>query len=86
MTYEVDVRPSAARAIRKLPPQARHLVEGLLVILSEQPRPPAARKLVNRPEWRVRAGDYRVIYRIDDGRLVVVVVNAGHRREIYPER
>ncbi|WP_144753469.1 type II toxin-antitoxin system RelE family toxin [Curtobacterium pusillum] len=86
MTYAVEVRPSAAKAIRKLPPDGRRRIEGLLAILAEHPRPPAARKLVSRPGWRVRSGDYRLIYEIDDGRLVVVVVNAGHRREIYRER
>lgn len=86
MTYRVEFEPNAARSIRKLPPQARRLVEGVLAILAEEPRPPAARKLVNNPEWRVRVGDYRVLYLIDDGRLIVVVVRAGHRREIYRRR
>lgn len=45
--------------------------------------PPAARQLTGRPEWRVRTGDYRVLYRIEDGILTVVVVHAGHRREVY---
>ncbi|MFJ3379151.1 type II toxin-antitoxin system RelE/ParE family toxin [Curtobacterium sp. NPDC090217] len=86
MTYEVDVEPHARRAIRKLPPHARRLVEGVLVLLAEEPRPPAARKLVGSAEWRVRVAEYRVIYRIDDGRLVVVVVAAAHRREVYRDR
>ena len=86
MTYAIEFEPSAGRAIRKLPPNARRLVEGVLAILAEEPRPPAARRLVNSPEWRVRVGDYRVIYLIDDGRLVVVVVRAGHRREVYRDR
>jgi mRNA interferase RelE/StbE len=86
MTYDIEFEPSAERAIRKLPPHARRLVEGVLAILADEPRPPAARRLVNSPEWRVRVGDYRVIYLIDDGRLVVVVVRAGHRREVYRGR
>lgn len=86
MTYTVEVIPAAQRVIRKLPPDGRRRVQALLAILAEHPRPPAARKLVNRPGWRVRSGDYRLIYQIDDGRLVVVVVDAGHRREIYRER
>lgn len=86
MTYSVEVIPAAQRVIRKLPLDGRRRIEGLLAILAEHPRPPVARKLVNRPGWRVRSGDYRLIYRIDDGKLVVVVVDAGHRREVYRDR
>jgi mRNA interferase RelE/StbE len=86
VTYTVEVMPAARRVIRKLPPDGRRRIEALLAILAEHPRPPAARKLTNRPGWRVRAGDYRLIYQIDDGRLVVVVVDAGHRREVYRDR
>ncbi|WP_431789673.1 type II toxin-antitoxin system RelE family toxin [Microbacterium paraoxydans] len=83
MTYDVQVLPVAARAIRKLPPEARRRIEAAIELLSEDPRPPAARKLTGRPEWRVRTGDYRVLYRIEDGILTIVVVHAGHRREVY---
>lgn len=83
MTYRVEVLPVAARAIRKLPPEAKRRVQAVLELLADDPRPPSAKRLVARPEWRVRSGDYRVLYRIDDGVLVVVVVDAGHRREIY---
>lgn len=68
----IEVIPSAQRVIRTL--------------LAEHPRPPAARKLVNRPGWRVRSGDSRLIDAIDDGRLLGAVVDAGHRRAISPER
>lgn len=84
MTYRVEVLPVAARAIRKLPPEAKRRVQAVLELLADDPRPPSAKRLVARPEWRVRSGDYRVLYRIDDGVLLVVVVDAGHRREIYP--
>ena len=83
MTYEVVVLRAAERSIRKLPAPARRRIEGTLALLADQPRPPAATKLVGRPEWRVRVGDHRVVYRIDDGQLVIVVVSAGHRRDIY---
>lgn len=81
--YEVQILPSAARALRKLPPEAKRRIQGAIDLLAEDPRPPAAKKLVARPEWRVRTGDYRVLYRIDDGILTVVVVDLGHRRDIY---
>ncbi|NNN09318.1 MAG: type II toxin-antitoxin system RelE/ParE family toxin, partial [Acidimicrobiaceae bacterium] len=55
-----------------------------LELLAENPRPPAATQLVGGAgEWRVRTGDYRVIYEIDDGRLLILVLRMGHRREVY---
>ncbi len=83
MTYTLQVLPVAARAIRKLPPEAKRRIEGVIETLAEQPRPPAAKKLTGRPEWRVRSGDYRVLYRIEDQILTVIIVQAGHRREVY---
>lgn len=83
MTYKLQVLPVAARAIRKLPPEAKRRIQGVIETLAEEPRPPAARKLTGRSEWRVRSGDYRVLYRIEDQILTVVVVHAGHRREVY---
>lgn len=83
MTYTLLVLPVAARAIRKLPPEAKRRVQAIVETLMDEPRPPAAKKLTGRPEWRVRSGDYRVLYRIEDHILTVVVVHAGHRREVY---
>ena len=83
MSYAVQVLPAAVRAIRKLPPEARARVGAAVELLGNDPRPPAAKKLVGRPEWRVRTGDYRVLYRISDNVLTVVIVHAGHRREVY---
>lgn len=83
MTYQIEVLPPAARQIRKLPPEARRRVQAAIELIAGTPRPPGAKKLVGRVEWRVRTGDYRVLYRIEDHRLLIVVVAAGHRREIY---
>lgn len=83
MTYNIQMLPAAARAIRKLPPEALRRVQATIELLAEDPRPPAAKRLTGRPEWRVRTGDYRVLYRIQDDVLTVVVVHAGHRREVY---
>ena len=83
MTYRIDVLPAAVREIRKLPPEAKRRVQAVIELLSENPRPPAATKLTARPEWRVRTGDYRVLYRSEDDILSIVVVLAGHRRDVY---
>jgi mRNA interferase RelE/StbE len=83
VTYEIRILPTAAREIRKLPPEAKRRVQAVVELLSEEPRPPAAKKLTARPEWRVRTGDYRILYRIEDSILTVIVVRAGHRRDVY---
>jgi mRNA interferase RelE/StbE len=51
--------------------------------LQEEPRPPGCRKLSDREGWRLRVGDYRVIYEIDDEQRTVTVLQVGHRRDIY---
>ncbi len=83
MTYAVRILPAAVRELKKLPPEAKRRVQAAIEVLAEEPRPPAAKKLTGRPEWRVRTGDLRVLYRIEDAVLTVVVVRAGHRRDIY---
>jgi mRNA interferase RelE/StbE len=82
-TYRVEVRPAAVRALGKLDPQVRGRIQGAIALLAQDPRPPAARALQGRPGLRVRVGDYRIIYTVQDDVLLVVVVTLGHRREIY---
>jgi len=81
--YKIELRPAAARALRKLDPQVARRVQAAIALLAEDPRPPASRPLRGRPAWRVRVGDYRVIYTIEDDLLLIVVVTLGHRRDIY---
>jgi mRNA interferase RelE/StbE len=86
VTYRVELRPAADRALRKLPGGARDRIGKVITLLTENPRPPAAKMLVGNDSprlWRVRTGDYRVVYQIHDDVLLVLVVAVGHRREIY---
>lgn len=81
--YRIELRPAAVRALRKLDSQVRPRIQGAIALLAQEPRPPAARALQGRPGLRVRLGDYRIIYTVDDDVLLVVVVTLGHRREVY---
>jgi mRNA interferase RelE/StbE len=81
--YRIEVRPAAARQLRKLDPPTARRIQGAIALLADDPRPPASRPLTGRPAWRVRVGDYRVIYTIEDDRLIVVVITVGHRRDAY---
>lgn len=84
MSYQIDVAPSALRQLRKLDPQARRKIQAAIELLAGEPRPPAAKMLVNAGgAWRVRVGDYRIVYDIEDGRLVILVLAVAHRREVY---
>ncbi len=87
MTYQVRLAPAAVRHLRKLDPPGRRRVQAAIDLLAENPRPPGARQLVGGAgEWRVRTGDFRIIYDIRDGELLVLVVKVGHRRDVYERR
>ena len=59
-------------------------IRAAIYALADDPRPPGSRKLEGRQdEWRVRVGTWRVVYRVDDGRLVVLVAKAGSRADVY---
>jgi mRNA interferase RelE/StbE len=64
-------------------PAVRPRIQGAIVLLANDPRPPASRPLRGRPGYRVRVGEYRIIYTVQDDVLLVVVVTLGHRREVY---
>lgn len=85
MTYRVRVEPAAARALSKAPPTMRRRLAGALELLSIDPRPPGAAMLRGgeRGRWRVRVGDYRIVYAIKDDELIVLVLRVAHRREVY---
>lgn len=84
MTYRIEVARAAARQLRKLDPQARRRVQAAVELLAEEPRPAGARKLVGGAgEWRVRTGEYRIVYEIHDQVLLILAPAVGHRRDIY---
>ena len=85
MTYRVSLAPSAVRQLRKVDPQVRRRLQAAIELLAENPRPPAATPLVGGAgAWRVRTGDYRIVYEIRDEELLVLVLRLGHRRDVYP--
>ena len=81
--YRIELRPAAVRALRDLDPPVSHRIHGAIALLAYDPRPPAARALRGRPGYRVRVGDYRILYTVADDVLLVVVVTLGHRRDVY---
>jgi mRNA interferase RelE/StbE len=82
--YEVGILPSAAKAIAKLPLKARVRIVAAIDALAENPRPHGVKKLKGEADlYRVRVGEFRIIYQIEDRRLIVTVVRVGDRKEVY---
>lgn len=84
MTYAIEVLPAAERSLSKVHPDMQARIRGAVLKLAANPRPPGARALKDRHGYlRVRVGDYRIIYTIEDDVLRVIVVRVGHRRDVY---
>lgn len=82
--YAIDIRPRARRSLRQLDPPVRKAVAQDIDSLAADPRPPGVLPLAgHRPYLRVRSGDYRVIYSVDDRARIITVAAVGHRREVY---
>jgi len=80
----VEIKSSARRELRSLPAQARRRVDAAILTLAENPRPPRAKKLaVGEDLYRVRVGDYRIIYQVREKVLLVLIVKVGHRKDVY---
>ena len=81
--YRLEVSHTAHRQIRKLPAQTQERVNQAIARLAEDPRPPGVKKLVAREGYRVRVGDYRILYHVDDGAKLVVVYRVMPREDVY---
>ena len=87
MTYRIEIAPAAVRQLRTLDPTSQRRVQAAIELLADHPRPSGATKPVGGDgEWRVRTGDYRIVYEVHDDVLLVLVVAVGHRRDIYQRR
>ena len=83
MTFTVRLTKRAEKDLAKIAKREGERIRIALRALEKNPYPPAARKLVNRPEWRVRIGKYRIVYEVIENELVVLVIGIGHRSQIY---
>jgi mRNA interferase RelE/StbE len=84
MTYRIEFAPSAAREFERLPRDVQARIARKIDGLAANPRPPGVKKLQGPIDrYRIRIGDYRVVYDIYDRILRVLVLKVGHRRDIY---
>ncbi|MCF8549748.1 MAG: type II toxin-antitoxin system RelE/ParE family toxin [Pontimonas sp.] len=77
------IEKKASRALLALDKNHRARITGAIELLARNPHPPAARKLTNRLAYRVRVGDYRIIYSVNDTTITIMVLATGHRRDVY---
>ena len=83
MAYRVELAPRATRELRRLDHIIRERVLRALIGLEVEPRPQGVKKLVGAEStWRLRIGDYRIVYEIRDRELLVMVIRVAHRREV----
>ena len=81
--FRVELTTAAAREVRKLDPPIRRRILVALAELESEPRPAGARKLVGFDDaWRARVGDYRILYEVSDGIVLVTVFRVAHRRDV----
>jgi len=81
--YSLEIKKSAYKEIRKLPKTAIAPIVEAIGKLADDPRPPGCKKLTGEEKYRLRVGAYRILYTIEDQKLVVYVVRVAHRKEAY---
>jgi mRNA interferase RelE/StbE len=86
MAYQIEIKRPARKVLLALPQACRSRIAEAIESLANDPRRPGTRKLAGSEHlYRLRISDYRIIYEIQNERLIVVVVKVGHRREVYRE-
>ena len=82
-SYSLLIKPSALKELEAIPPKDRRRIVTRIEGLSADPRPHSGEKLSGLEQYRVRQGDYRIVYSIEDAVLTIWVVSVGHRRDVY---
>jgi mRNA interferase RelE/StbE len=87
MSYSIEFSKKAEKQFLALPQSIQERLVSHINALAENPRPPKVKKLVGEENlYRIRVGDYRIVYQIDDQLLLVLVLKIGHRSEVYRQR
>ena len=80
--YKITIRKSAVKELEEIPGKELRKIVGCIQSLAQNPRPHGSQKLSGQEQYRVRQGDYRIVYSIDDKDSIIDIVKIGHRREI----
>ena len=85
--YKIEIARRAVKSIARLPHNDQQRIRAAIDLLADEPRPPGCVSLKGEDSvYRVRVGNYRIIYEINDNRLLIQVVRVGHRRDVYRQR
>lgn len=83
MSFQIQITRRAQKALARLPKRDYQRVKEAIFRLADEPRPPGCKKLTGREGWRLRVGRYRILYEITEATLTIIVLDMGHRRDIY---
>jgi mRNA interferase RelE/StbE len=83
MNYRIIIEDSVFKILKKIHSPARNLILETIKQLGEDPRPHGCKKLKGTEAYRVRNGDYRIIYTINDKEILITVIKVGHRKDVY---
>ncbi len=84
MSYRIEVNRSAAKALKKIPKDDRNrIIEKIESLAENLPNPDTTKMKGNNPFHKVRSGDYRIIYEIQENVFVILIIKIGHRKDIY---
>jgi len=81
--YRILIKTSAAKELESVPSRDRRRIVKKIQSLSSEPRPTGCEKLSGGEKYRIRQGNYRILYTIQDDVLIITVIRVGHRREVY---
>ena len=82
--FSIDIKASAQKELDALDNPIFARIDRKIMSLADNPRPPGCKKLRGyKDQWRIRVGDYRVVYLLDDAKALVTIVRVAHRREVY---
>ena len=82
-SYRIEIKRSAAKELEALPLKDRKRIVAKIRRLAGEPRPPRCERLSGHAKYRIRQGDYRVLYAIDDHEALIQIVKVGHRKDVY---
>ena len=84
LAYAIQFKPLALRQLEKLPRELQKRLAAKVETLRDDPFPPGSKKMAALADtWRIRAGDYRIVYQVHGGILLVLVLTVGHRKDVY---
>lgn len=82
-SYRVFLKPGVEEDLRRIPKRDIRRIDKRILSLSAEPRPDGCKKLAGKDQYRIRQGNYRILYSVDDENLSVIIYKVQHRREVY---